>query len=140
MMTIPFMVERIAQEQIVAAVPLTDIAKKPIAAAWAATQIMPTDNAGVGLPAANKVVNNFVNSLLVEDGAIHLTFGNSAHSTLKGTILSIRPAVIEDAPVVPVAWVCGNASGPDKMLIKGANKTTVDAKYLPSGCRGTNVQ
>lgn len=134
-MAVPSMVERVVQEQLVAALPLADLAKKPIAASWASTQIFPADNASLGLPTADKVVSNLVRSLAVEDGAIHITFGNKAHGAISGKILSFRPAVVEDAPIVPVAWVCGNSTAPDKMTVKGANKTTVAAKYLPSGCR-----
>ena len=135
MIAAPSIVERIVQEQLVAAVPLADIAKRPIAASWASAQAFPADNASLGLPTADKVVSNLVQSLAVENGAIHLTFGNKAHSILRGKILSFRPAVVEDAPIVPVAWVCGNATAPDKMTVNGANKTTVEARYLPAGCR-----
>ena len=31
---------------------------------------------------------------------------------LQGKTLTLRPAVVDDAPVVPVAWVCGAASAP----------------------------
>ncbi|MFA7243250.1 MAG: pilin [Sulfuricellaceae bacterium] len=135
MMAVPTFQERIIREQIVAAVPLADIAKTPIATAWATTQIFPPDNAGAGLPASDKIVNNFVNALVVQEGAIHLTFGNRAHNAIIGKTLTIRPAVVEDAPIVPVAWVCGNAPGPDKMTVKGENKTSVPNQYLPLGCR-----
>ena len=135
MIAVPSMMERIVQEQLVIALPLADIAKKPIAASWASSQAFPTDNASLGLPNADKVVSNLVRSLAVEDGVIHLTFGNKAHSAISGKILSFRPAVVEDAPIVPIAWVCGNATAPDKMAVKGTNKTTVAAKFLPSGCR-----
>lgn len=135
MMAVPTFQERIIREQIVAAVPLADIAKTPIATAWATTQLFPPDNAGAGLPAADKIVNNFVNSLSVQNGVINLTFGNRAHNAIIGKTLTIRPAVVEDAPVVPVTWVCGNAPGPDKMTVKGENKTTVPNQYLPLGCR-----
>jgi type IV pilus assembly protein PilA len=135
MIAVPSVVERIVQEQLVAAIPLADIAKRPIATSWASAQVFPADNASVGLPTADKVVSNLVSSLAVEDGAVHLTFGNKAHGAISGKVLSFRPAVVDDAPIVPVAWVCGNATAPDKMTVKGSNKTTVAAKYLPSGCR-----
>lgn len=135
MMAVPTFQERIVREQIVSAVPLADIAKTPIAAAWTTTQLLPPDNAGTGLPSAEKIVNNFINSLSVQNGVINLTFGNRAHNAIIGKTLTIRPAVVEDAPVVPVTWVCGNALGPDKMTIKGENKTTVPNHYLPLGCR-----
>ncbi len=44
-------------------------------------------------------------------------------------------AVVPDAPVVPVAWVCGNATVPDKMVAKGANRTNLELLFLPLRCR-----
>ena len=42
-----------------------------------------------------------------------------------GKVLTLRPAVVEEAPVVPVAWVCGSAEAPDKMTVKGKNETNI---------------
>ncbi|MBE0621667.1 MAG: pilin [Burkholderiales bacterium] len=131
----PSYLDQMIRRQIIDAVPLADIAKTPVATAWAVAHSFPRDNAGAGLPAADKIVSNFISAVSVEEGAIHITFGNSANSTIKGKILSIRPAVVEDAPIVPVAWVCGNAAGPGKMTIKGENRTNVPAAYLPLNCR-----
>ena len=135
LMAVPALQERIVRDQVVAAVPLADIAKTPIAAAWAATQTFPADNAAAGLPVPDKIVNNYVSSVVIANGAIHMTFGNSASGALKGKILTIRPAVVEDAPIVPVAWICGNAGWPDKMTVKGENKTNLLAVFLPVNCR-----
>lgn len=133
----PSYLDQMIRKQIVDAVPLAEIAKTPIAATWAVAHAFPRDNAGAGLPAADKIVNNFISALAVQDGAIHITFGNSANSLIKGRVLSIRPAVMEDAPIVPVAWVCGNAAGPGKMTLKGENKTNIPAAYLPFNCRAS---
>lgn len=133
----PGYLDQMIRKQIVEAVPLADIAKTPIAAAWAIAQSFPRDNAAAGLPAADKIVSNYVASVSVQDGAIHIAFGNSANSTIKGKILSLRPAVVEDAAIVPVAWVCGNAAGPGKMTVKGENKTNIPAGYLPLNCRAS---
>ena len=135
MIAIPSSIGRIVKEQVIAAIPLADIAKEPIAAAWKATKTLPMNNEEAGLPVPEKVVSNFVSALIVQDGVIHMTFGNKAHPQIKGKILSMRPAVIEESQVVPIAWVCGNAKAPDKMTIKGENKTTVSADYLPLACR-----
>lgn len=131
----PSYLDQLIRKQIVDAVPLADIAKPRIAAAWTLTHSFPRDNASAGLPSADKIVNNFISALSVEDGAIQIVFGNGANSSLRGKILSLRPAVVLDAPVVPVAWVCGNAPGPGKMTIEGENKTNVPARYLPLNCR-----
>ena len=135
MIAIPSSMGRIVKEQVIAAMPLADIAKEPIAAAWKATKTLPANNEEAGLPAPEKVVSNFVSALIVQDGVIHMTFGNKAHPQIKGKILSMRPAVIEESQVVPIAWVCGNAKVPGKMTIKGENKTNVSADYLPQACR-----
>ena len=64
-----------------------------------------------------------------------MTFGNSASAALKGKILTIRPAVVDDAPIVPITWICGNAEWPVAMKIRGENKTDLPAVFLPVICR-----
>lgn len=135
LLAIPSYQGRIVRQQIEAALPLADIAKKPIAASWASMQIFPLDNAAAGLPSSEKIVNNTVSALSVQDGAIHITFGNRAHRAISGKTLTLRPAVVDDATVVPVTWVCGNAEGPGKMTVRGSNQTSVPNTYLPLECR-----
>jgi len=136
LMTIPSFLDQGIRNQIVEALPLADIAKKPVAASWAATQTLAANNAGIGLPVPEKVVNNFISALTVEGGAIHITFGNRANNSIKGKILSLRPAIVADAPIVPVAWVCGYAAVPGNMTAVGENRTNIPAGYLPVQCRG----
>ena len=135
LLAVPSYQDRLVRDQIISAMPLADLAKTPIALSWATLQSFPADNASAGLPPAEKIVNNFISSLMVQTGAIHITFGNSANGVIKGKILTLRPAVVVDAQVVPVAWVCGNAAGPGQMTIKGENKTNIPANYLPYNCR-----
>ena len=134
-LAIPSLLIRRTMNEISDAIPLADIAKPPIAQAWAAVQVLPNDNETAGLPPADKIVNQFITSVAVKDGAILITFGNSASQVIIGKVLTLRPAVVEDAPVVPVTWICGNAVAPDKMTIKGVNKTTIPDLYLPYRCR-----
>ena len=131
----PWYVDRIVREQIKEALPLADIAKQPIAASWLATKTFPADNAAAGLPVAEKIVANYVKSLAVRDGAIHLTFGNRASGAIAGKVLSLRPGVVEDAPIVPVAWVCGRAEPPEGMKVHGENLTDIPNQLLPIECR-----
>lgn len=135
MIAIPSSMNRIIKEQVLAATPLVDIAKAPIAAGWTAAKVLLVDNDAAGLPVSDKIVSNFVSAVEVQSGAIHMTFGNKAHPQIKGKILSFRPAVIEESQIVPVAWVCGNANAPDKMAIKGENKTNIPPDFLPYICR-----
>jgi len=136
LMALPSLQGKYIREQIVEAMPLADIAKRPIELAWPVMKSMPDDNAALGLPAADKIVNNVVKSVTVEAGAIHIVFGNRANGALQGKTLTLRPAVVEDAPVVPVAWVCGHATGPDKMKVLGTDRTDIPKAYLPIRCMG----
>jgi type IV pilus assembly protein PilA len=135
MIALPNTQGRLVRDQIVEAVKLAEIAKKPVAAAWATAHALPADNAAAGLPSADKIVSNLVSAVAVEGGAVHVTFGNRANGAIAGRTLTLRPAVVEDAPVVPVAWVCAGASAPQKMTAKGADRTDVPARYLPLNCR-----
>ena len=135
LMAVPSFHDKYIREQVIEAMRLTDIAKGPIASAWSTTKSFPDDNAAAGLPAAEKIVSNYVKSLTVEAGAIHVVFGNQARGALRGMTLSLRPAVIEDAPIVPVAWVCGFAAAPEKMTVMAANKTDLPRNWLPVNCR-----
>jgi type IV pilus assembly protein PilA len=131
---IPSYLTKIVRAQVENAMPLADIAKQPIALSWQTHQTFPADNTAAGLPAADRIVNNYVSAVTVQDGAIHITFGNHASAVLNGKKLTLRPAVVEDAPVVPVTWVCARASAPNNMTIKGIDRTTVDLQYLPAIC------
>jgi len=71
----------------------------------------------------------------VHDGAIQLTFGNRVNNAIAGKVLSLRPAVVEDAPIVPIAWVCGSAEAPDGMQVHGQNVTDIPDQLLPVECR-----
>ena len=57
-LAVPSYLERIVRDQIRESLPLADIAKKPVADAWAATQSFPADNAAAGLPIPHKIVSN----------------------------------------------------------------------------------
>lgn len=133
-LAVPNMMDRIVRDQIVEAAKLAEIAKKPITASWTSAATLPLDNAAAGLPSADKIVSNHVSALSVEGGAIHLTFGNGANGAILGKTLTLRPAVVEGAPIVPLAWVCGAASAPKMMTPRGEDRTNVARRYLPLNC------
>ena len=135
LMAIPTYQDKFIRDQIAEALPLADIVKPPVALSWAALQTFPADNTAAGLPVAEKIVNNTISSVAIQGGAINITFGNKANNVIHGKILTLRPAVVEDAPIVPVTWVCGYATAPDKMTVKGENKTNIPPGYLPIRCR-----
>jgi type IV pilus assembly protein PilA len=135
LMAMPSTQNATVRKQISDALPLTDIARKPIDDAWKTAQILLPDNTAAGLPIPEKIVNQHIKAVAVEHGAIHITFGYRANGGIKDKTLSLRPAIVESAPIVPITWVCGNANAPDPMTIKGQNRTDVPERFLPLACR-----
>ena len=84
MLAVPSMQDKLVRDQIVDAAKLADVAKAPVAQAWATTKTLPADNAAAGLPVPDKIVSNLVSAVTVEGGALHITFGNSANGALRG--------------------------------------------------------
>lgn len=134
-LAVPSMQDRLVREQIVEAAKLADVAKPAVAAQWKALHTMPADNAAAGLPAPDRIVSALVSSVRVEQGAVHLSFGNRAHGALLGKTLTLRPAVVDDAPIVPVTWVCAGTAAPAPMTVHGTDRTDVPTRYLPLNCR-----
>jgi len=135
MLALPDYTDKIVRDQVTEALPLAEIAKPPLAFGWATGKKFPPDNAAAGLPEADKIVSNFVSAVEVREGAIDITFGNRAHAQIRGKVLTLRAAVVEDAPVVPVTWVCGMAEAPGNMTMPGLNNTNIPFRFLPLKCR-----
>lgn len=136
MIAVPSIQERIVREQVVEAAKLADeVVKGPVAKYWRVNSEMPADNEAAEAPAPEKVVGNFVSAVTIEDGAVHITFGNNANGAIKGRTLTLRPAVVADTPQVPPAWVCAFAKVPEKMTVQGRDRTDLENRYLPVNCR-----
>ncbi len=134
-LALPSYYYKMVGDQIATIAPLLTVAQAPVAASWSITQTLPSTNTVAGLPAADKMVGNYVSSVQIVNGAINITFSNRAMPALSGKVLSYRPAVVPDSPIVPITWVCGNASAPPKMVAQGVNQTSIAAAYLPRGCK-----
>lgn len=135
LIALPTYIDKQVREQVAEALPLADIAKAPVQAAWLLGAALPADNAAAGLPEPEKIVNNWVKSVSVDHGAIDIVFGNRANKVLQGKVLTVRPAGVDDARIVPLTWLCGSAPAPDKMTAQGENRTNVPAGLLPLRCR-----
>ncbi len=131
LIALPTTMDKIVRDQIPEALPLAELATSPVSAAWATSKSFPADNAAAGLPEADRIVSNWISSVSIKDGAVNLTFGNRANGTLRGKTLTLRPAVVEDLPLVPVSWVCRQAAAPHRMTLRGENRTNIPAAYLP---------
>ena len=133
---IPGMQDTALKRQVKEGLELADVAKKAVQAAWSASGDMPTNNEEASLPARDKIVGNVVTAVEVDRGAIHVTYGNNASKALTGLKVTLRPAVVKDEPKVPIAWLCHNVAVPDKMEVKGHDRTDIPPKWLPVECRG----
>jgi type IV pilus assembly protein PilA len=131
----PSFQDRVIRAQVSEGLGLSEFARQAVQAYYAKHRRMPRDNAAAGLPPADRIVGNYVTELAVNEGAIVLSFGNRSNRNIAGKKLSLRPALVEGYPAVPLAWVCGAAGAPDKMRLVGENLTSLPAALLPIDCR-----
>ena len=134
-LALPSYQDRVIRAQVSEGMALAEFVKQSIAAHYSRNRVMPRDNGAVGLPDGKLIVGNYVSEVNVRDGAIDITFGNRTNKFLAGKMLSLRPAVVPGHPVVPIAWLCGNASAPEKMKVMGQNATNLPPSHLPVDCR-----
>jgi type IV pilus assembly protein PilA len=135
-MAVPSLQDRVIRTQVGEGLALADFAKQSVQAYYAKTHRLPPSNEAAGLPPADRIVGNYVSALTVKDGAITISFGNQSNRNLAGKKLTLRPATVPDYPQVPIAWVCGTASAPEKMKVHGDATTDLPGPHLPLDCRG----
>ncbi len=132
---LPSMLSRVVRAQVVQGRALVGFVQAAVQASYAASGVMPADNAAAAVPPADHVVNNLVSNVAVHAGAIVLTYGNQANRAIAGRKLTLRPAVVDGYPQVPIAWVCGAAAVPGNMSVHAPDETDLPAPYLPLDCR-----
>jgi type IV pilus assembly protein PilA len=133
--TLPTYQDRVIRAQVGEGIQLVEFVKQSVGAYYARNRRMPRNNAQAGLPESGRIVGNYVSDVTVKDGVVSITYGNRSNRNLSGKKLSLRPAIVEGAPVVPIAWVCGAASVPGKMRVLGENQTTLPGPHVPLECR-----
>jgi type IV pilus assembly protein PilA len=134
-MALPSYQDRVIRTQVAQAIAVAEIAKKDVEDYYRTKGSLPRNNAQAGLPEANRIIGNYVRSVKVIDGSVNITFGNRINRNAADRILTLRPAVVKDAPVVPIAWVCGYATVPQGMTVMAKNNTTIAARQVPIDCR-----
>jgi len=134
-MAMPSFQDRVIRTQVKEAFQLATVAQNEIEEFYRAKGTFPQNNVAAGLPLSEKIIGNYVSDVNVANGAIHITLGNRVNRHVTGQIISIRPAVVQDAPIVPIAWVYGYASAPTGMTVGGENKSSVLPVHLPVNCR-----
>ncbi|MBP1682166.1 MAG: pilus assembly protein PilA [Proteobacteria bacterium] len=134
-MVIPSYQDRVIRTQVGEGLNLSEFVRQAVQEYHRKNHRLPADNAALGLPASSLIVGNYVSEISVRDGVVLITYGNRVNRFIAGKRLSLRPAIVDGYPVVPIAWVCGNASVPEKMQVRGHNDTDLPAPHLPLDCR-----
>lgn len=133
---LPSYQDRVIRAQVEEAFNLAEFAKKDIEEYYKVKGRLPGSNSEARLPAPGKIIGNYVVSLKVNPGgAMDITLGNRVNQNIDGKVITLRPAIVADAPKVPIAWVSGNASVPEGMSVNGTNNTTLLKRHLPMNSR-----
>lgn len=140
LMAIPSMQEGALRRQVKEALELAAVAKDGVQAVWKLTGEIPADNKAAGLPPPEKIVGNYVSAVDVGKGAITLTFGNNASRALAGRKITLRPAVVPDQLIVPIAWLCHAANVPRGTEVHGRDDTDLPNEALPVECRARPLE
>lgn len=125
----------IARRQVIESMELIEDYKKLVVYYHKSEQVFLKDNKEAGIPAADKLLGNYVDRIDFKDGAFHLHFGNKAHPNIKNKTLSVQPIMVPTSPESPISWICGKAAVPPNMKAVGENRTDLELKDLPLNCR-----
>jgi hypothetical protein len=79
----------------------------------------------------NQYSPDYVKDAVIENGAIHFNLGEA----MKGSVVTMRPAVPAKDSLGPVVWVSGKSNSIGKWTIYGLDRTDVDARYIPPSWR-----
>ncbi len=134
-LALPSFQDRVIRAQTEEAFNLAEIAMTNIEEYYKARHKMPKNNKEAGLPAANKIIGNYVNGVSIDGGAIHISLGNRVNKNVFQKTVTVRPAIVKTEPVVPISWIYGFASVPEGMQVIGENKTDLLPRHLPIYCR-----
>ena len=121
--------------QMVEGIAMTNAIKPKITEYYEYKGRFPKNNVEAGLPDRKFIMGNYVKSMSVENGAIHITLGNKINQRLSGKILTLRPQYVKESHITPLAWLCGGGKVVEGMTVSGKNKTNISAQYLPAACR-----
>ncbi len=134
-MALPLYQQRILTGQLEEALHVATPIREAVNDFYKENQTLPGDLQALGMPDSQLWRGNFVSKIEVQAGAIHITLGQRAHQRLHAKTVSLRPAIVAEAAVVPIAWVCGQASVPEGMTASADNQTDVPIGALPLNCR-----
>lgn len=136
LLAVPTLLDRNVRLQVQEGMTLANLAKNGVNAFYGAKNELPAGNEDAAVPPKEKIVSNVVAEVGIDAGAVTIVFGNNVNSSVAGKRLTMRPAIVKDAPTVPIAWLCNKAAVPNGMTAMGVNRTDIPAKWLPIECRG----
>lgn len=96
-------------------------------------QFFPKDNEEATFPKADKLFSKYMTKAEVEEGAIHIYFGNGIGELLNGKVLTLQPMFVANEDL-PLEWRCGFADPIEGKLLAGTNRTNVPENFLPLLC------
>ena len=135
-LAIPSQMGSVTQKRVIETLELVEPYKHSVAIYFSTHNgKFPKDNDAIGLPAADKIIGNYLEKMELSDGVMHLYLGQKLPKKLHNTILSIRPVFVKDSPASPVSWICGYNQVPLGMTAAGINLTDVENIFLPGRCR-----
>ncbi|MDQ6962088.1 MAG: pilin [Mariprofundaceae bacterium] len=133
---LPSVHDRMIRVQVQEALKIAEMGQDAIEFYYKERADFPKDNAEAGLPDAQKIMGNFLESLEVKQGALYLTLGKKVNANVQGKTLVLRPAIVAGEPRVPISWVCAYASVPKGMKVMGGEHIgTLESRFLPVSCR-----
>lgn len=138
MLALPGRFGAITQERLVETIELIE-PYKPVIENFYRTNggKFPENNAAAGLPEPDQIIGNYLEKVVVRDGALHLYLGQKLPEQLHHKILTIQPVFVEDSLQSPISWICGYAQVPLGMQRAGTNLTDIEPIVLPGRCRKT---
>ena len=76
---------------------------------------MPNTNREAGIPPADKLIGNYVTSIDLVGGEMHVHMGNHANKLIEGHVITLQPLVVTGSPASPMSWRCGRRSEPARL-------------------------
>ena len=141
-MAIPAYQNYAVRAQVSEGINLAAAMKAAIATSFLNSGEAPVNRSDAGLsPTPTDSIGAYVSQIDVVDGAIVVTFGNSASAMITGLTMTLTPY---EAPDRSLVWRCGSSAAPPGLntlgTANGGNAATyaaptVPVQYLPSTCR-----
>ena len=134
-MAVPSFQDQVIRTQVKESYNLCQFVMNLVETYYKETKNFPKNNSTAGLPSPDKIIGNYVEKVGLSQGTIHITLGNRVNRHVAGKVISIRPAIVKDEPLVPIAWVYGYASVPEGMTVMDNNQSNILHKFLPVNSR-----